>query len=136
MTQRTIFLGLLVVLLVILVSLVYVYNKPHRDVVGESPAFELPLLELHNEFATNETEANEKYFNKVVVISGTLTSLDKKEGGRYNFVLDASGKTASGEIIELGEEPSLGKEIKVKGLFIGYENLLEEIQLSECTIVK
>jgi len=52
--------------------------------------------------------------------------------------LEESGRTASGEIIELNDEELnlVGEEVKIKGLYIGYENLLEEIQLSECTIVK
>lgn len=137
MTQRNIFLGLLVVLIVIVLSVVYIYNKPHRDVTGESAAYELTLDELHNEFSKDEAAANTKYFNNVVVVSGTLTSLKETKDGRYNFVIETSGKTASGEIIDFeGDVKGLiGKEVKIKGLFIGYENLLDEIQLSECIII-
>lgn len=129
---------MLVVLIVVIVGILYVYNKPHRNVVGEAPTYSSSLDKMHNEFSADEEKASQKYFNKVVELSGTLTDLNKGENGGYNFVLESDGRTASGEIVELEYKESdlIGEKVKVKGLFIGYENLLEEIQLSECTITK
>ena len=136
--NRNIFIGFFVVLLILVVSVVYVFNKPHRNVVDAKPQYSLSLDEMHDEFLADEEKAGQKYFDKVVELKGTLSALNMGENGRYNFLLEESVRTASGEIIELNDEELnlVGEEVKIKGLYIGYENLLEEIQLSECTIVK
>ena len=136
--NRNIFIGFFVVLLILVVSVVYVFNKPHRNVVDAKPQYSLSLDEMHDEFLADEEKAGQKYFDKVVELKGTLSALNMGENGRYNFIFEESARTASGEIIELNDEELnlVGEEVKIKGLYIGYENLLEEIQLSECTIVK
>lgn len=134
--KKNVLIGLLVVFLIFLVAVVYIYNKPHRDVVDEKATYSLTLEQIQNEFSENEAEASKKYFNQVVELSGKLTSLNDGGNGRYDFVITSNGKVANGEIVQISPDQKelIEKEVLVKGLFIGYDDLLEEIQLSECTL--
>lgn len=136
--KRYIFTGLLVVLILAVATVFYIYNKPHRDVVDEKAEFSLSVDQMHDEFSSDETAANQKYFNQVVELNGTLTSLKDRGDGHFDFVISSDNKVANGEIVEISQDQKdlLNKKVKVKGLFIGYDNLLEEIQLSECTLKK
>ena len=127
------------ILLVVIVTTTayFVYNKPHRNILAEEPKFSLALTEMNDdEFLADEEAAYKKYFNQVVEISSTAGSINKKENGRYDVVLNSNGVIANGELISAGEqfEAMINREVVLKGLFIGYDNLLEEIKLSECSI--
>ena len=114
----------------------FVYNKPHRNILAEEAKFSLALTQMNGEFLADEEAAFKKYFNQVVEISATASSINKKENGRYDVVLNSNGVIANGELISAGDqfEGLINKEVVLKGLFIGYDNLLEEIKLSECSI--
>ena len=114
----------------------FVYNKPHRNILAEEAKFSLALTQMNGEFLADEEAAYKKYFNQVVEISATASSINKKENGRYDVVLNSNGVIANGELISAGDqfEALINKEVVLKGLFIGYDNLLEEIKLSECSI--
>ena len=114
----------------------FIYNKPHRDILGEQAQFSLSLAAMNEEFIVNEEAAYEKYFNQVVEISGTAVSINEKANERYDVVLKSGAIIANGEIISADIQPAklIEQEVLLKGLFIGYDNLLEEIKLSKCSI--
>jgi hypothetical protein len=114
----------------------FIYNKPHRDILHEEPTFSLSLVEMNEEFLADEDAAYKKYFNQVVEISGIAVSINEKENARYDVVLKSQGIVANGELIDTDVQPEklVEQQVLLKGLFIGYDNLLEEIKLSECSI--
>ena len=66
--------------------------------------------------------------DKVVIISGKITSLDDK-----GFILSSSiycQLKESSKVSTLSPE----KEISLKGRVIGYDDLLEELKLDQCII--
>ena len=135
--RRDLLIKLSILLVVIVMTTVYfVYNKPHRNILAEEAKFSLALTQMNGEFLADEEAAYKKYFNQVVEISATASSINKKENGRYDVVLNSNGVIANGELISAGDqfESLINKEVVLKGLFIGYDNLLEEIKLSECLI--
>ena len=135
--RKNLIIKLSVLFIVMAVATVYfVYNKPHRNVLAEEAKFSLSLIEMNAEFLADEDAAYKKYFNQVVEISGTASSITKKNNEHYDVVLESNGIIANGELISTGNdvEAVINKEVLLKGLFIGYDNLLEEIKLSECSI--
>lgn len=135
--RRDLLIKLSILLVVIVMTTAYfVYNKPHRNILAEEAKFSLALTQMNDEFLADEEAAYKKYFNQVVEISATASSINKKENGRYDVVLSSNGVIANGELISAGDqfEALINKEVVLKGLFIGYDNLLEEIKLSECSI--
>ena len=135
--RKDLLIKLSILLVVIVLTTVYfVYNKPHRNILDEEAKFSLALTEMNDEFLADEEAAYKKYFNQVVEISATASSISKKENERYDVVLISNGVMANGELISAGDqfEALINKEVVLKGLFIGYDNLLEEIKLSECSI--
>ena len=135
--RRDLLIKLSILLVLIIMTTVYfVYNKPHRNILAEEAKFSLALTQMNGEFLADEKAAYKKYFNQVVEISATASSINKKENGRYDVVLNSNGVIANGELISAGDqfEALINKEVVLKGLFIGYDNLLEEIKLSECSI--
>ena len=126
----------ILLVVIVMTTAYFVYNKPHRNILAEEAKFSLALTQMNDEFLADEEAAYKKYFNQVVEISATASSINKKENGRYDVVLNSNGVIANGELISAGDqfEALINKEVVLKGLFIGYDNLLEEIKLSECSI--
>lgn len=121
---------------ILMVAGYFVYNKPHRDILGEEAQYSLSLAEMNEEFLIDEGAAYKKYFNQVVEISGIAIDINKKSNERYDVLLKSQGVIANGELIHVDVQPAtlIGHNVMLKGLFIGYDNLLEEIKLSECSI--
>ena len=126
----------IIIVVMIMAAGYFIYNKPHRDILGEKAQYSLSLVEMNNEFLADEDAAYKKYFNQVVEISGTAVSIDEKANERYDVVLKSGGIIANGELIDIDIQPAemIDQQVMLKGLFIGYDNLLEEIKLSECSI--
>ena len=114
----------------------FIYNKPHRDILGEEAQYSLSLAEMNEEFLIDEDAAYKKYFNQVVEISGIAVDINKKSNERYDVVLKSQGVIANGELIYVDVQLAtlIDHNVMLKGLFIGYDNLLEEIKLSKCSI--
>ena len=121
---------------IVMVAGYLIYNKPHRNILDEEAKFSLSLVEMNEEFLVDEDAAYKKYFNQVVEISGTAVSINEKANERYDVVLKSREIIANGELISPDVQPAklIEQEVLLKGLFIGYDNLLEEIKLSECSI--
>lgn len=127
---------LVLTVFVIATAVYFIYNKPHRDILDEEAAFSLSLVEMNEEFIVDEDAAYQKYFNQVVEISGTAVSINEKANDRYDVVLKSESIIANGELISTDIQLAnlIEQEVLLKGLFIGYDNLLEEIKLSKCSI--
>ena len=135
--RRKLFLQIFVLLVaIIMVAGYFVYNKPHRNILDEEARFSLSLIEMNEEFLVDEDAAYKKYFNQVVEISGTAVSINEKANERYDVVLRSQAIIANGELVSTDVQLAnlIEQEVLLKGLFIGYDNLLEEIKLSECSI--
>ena len=135
MTKRIKKIGIVIAVLVVtgyfafpIVKDYMVNNLGKRDVKSEEAAFTVKTKDIVAEYTKNEAEANKKYINKPVAVSGVVTSVNGKEVildeiGICNFlVADASVK--------------VGQTITVKGRVVGYDDLMESINLDQCSINK
>ena len=102
-----------------------------RDYASEEAIKIISLDSIFSEFNKNETSANKIYLNKVIEISGKITQVDADSN---SILIDekvyAAFKKSNFKNLILNEN------IKVKGRFLGYDDLLEELKIDNCTIIK
>jgi flagellar basal body-associated protein FliL len=58
----------------------YVYLKPHRDVTKEK-GVQLSAQKLYDAFKANEADANTKYLDKAIELTGEVGNVSKNQDG-------------------------------------------------------
>lgn len=101
--------------------LLYVFLKPHRDVSNEK-GVPLTAQALYDAFKANEADANAKYLDKAIELSGEIADLNTNQDGHVVvnvktndplFVINCTFKTNPGAL-----QP--GQTITFKGICTGY----------------
>ncbi len=118
-------------LVIILISLVMGYNyiyQDHRNIEIEKPEFVLTSEALISEFAANSTAAEKKYLNKTLEISGSISEINTSTLVLNNNVFCQFQNIISNTILT-------NEFVRLKGRCIGYDDLLEEIKLDQCSII-
>lgn len=97
------------------------YNKPHRDIAAEAPAFTLTETELLGMFTDGAPTADEKLKNKVVQISGTVKKAETGNG-ITNLTFDSGGSYIVSAALDSTETKPVqsGAALSVKGLYVGF----------------
>ncbi len=137
--KRKILVAIVLVIVVGLVYSVYMYNKPHRNINEEEASFSMSADELYVQFEGNVDEASAKYADKVVTLAGKVASINKNTNGEYfvimkgsnlniNFAMDPTAKFTD-------EDFPVDQTVKIKGLFVGFDDLLYEVQFKKCSLV-
>jgi predicted negative regulator of RcsB-dependent stress response len=124
---------LLIFLIVFILGAFLLYNyiyKSHRDVSNEKASFELSVAKLKLDFSQNDSLANSKYLDKAIVIYGKISSIDLATNSIY------VNNSLSAIILEKPIGFKVNDSIKLKGRFIGYDDLLEEFKMDECSAIK
>lgn len=113
----------------------YLYNKPHKDVGDIQPQCTINAPDLFTTFLNNEQNANVQFLNKVVLVSGKISSISRNENAVIIFLesnslfgqvsCDLSGKYTSMSLKN-------GQPISIKGRCSGY---LADVILTDCVIV-
>lgn len=117
---------IVVVLLVIgFLGYKYVYHS-HKDIESTTSDFSISVSQLISEYTTNEAEANKKYLDKVISIKGKVSQVDQ---ATKLLVIDEKATLIFNEF----KNVQVGESVTVKGRFLGYDELLEEIKLDQCT---
>lgn len=119
-------IALLIIVIVAFLGYNYIYQD-HRDIESETAAFTLTAEDITNDFEINPSDAESKYLNKTIIISGIITELNSKQ-------ITVNDKV----FCQLNNPTNILKtnqEVTLKGRFIGYDNLLEEIKLDQCYII-
>lgn len=139
MKRGLIILGIVMVMAIIVVGL-YQYNKPHRDIVSSTADYELSADELYNEFEGDVETASGKYADKVITFSGIISNVQQNQAGGISILLKGQKGSVNCEIdpaISLNVESLLkNTSVKIKGLCVGYDDLLQELQFKKCNIIQ
>lgn len=106
--------------LVAAVAVYFYINKPHRSVLDEE-ALRISADSLFQAFASNEADANARYLNKVILVSGKVKSVETNTDGKTVIVLE-TGDMMFGVNCTLAEptNPPVGQEILLRGICTGY----------------
>lgn len=124
-------LTLFFLLLIVIAIGIYFYTyKGHRDIATEKERYTIAVTEIFKEFQTNEITANSKYLNKTIAVSGDLSSVDlATKSVVINEKLFATFKELPPQNLQLNTK------IKIKGRFIGYDALVEELKMDQCVLL-
>lgn len=138
--KRLIVIAVLIVLTLGTLVVVYMYNKPHVNVRKEKVDFNVSVDSIVGEFEFDQGKATLKYMDKIIQLSGKFDSKSSANGGLVTLVIKGENSFANCEMDSLysNKIPLLhsNDNITVKGLFVGYDDLLGELQLKKCLFVK
>lgn len=123
------------------------YNRKNEDLSGVKPAHSVQAAALISEFASNDSAANAKYLGKVVLVEGTVKTIDKDEEGKYTVVMgdtaDMSAVRCAMDSVHASGATGLtrGQSVKVKGVFTGFKKdetglLGSDVEMNRCVIEK
>ncbi len=119
------------ILIAIVIIAIVGYNylfKEHRNIESENAQYSLTANQIHSEFRNDPMVSQKKYLNKTIEISGGISEINETEITIDDMVFCQF----SGQIPQQGI--LLNSKVTVKGRFIGYDDLLEQIKLDQCTI--
>jgi len=120
--------GFVFFFIVILVASAYVYiQKPHRDISAETVEFSISSDALLNEFLVNEANASTKFLDKTIIVYGTLSE-------NNNNFLAVDNKVYCNFEMTPPQIP-LNSFLRIKGRCIGFDVLLEQVKLDQCSIL-
>ncbi|WP_431242209.1 OB-fold protein [Flavobacterium sp. P21] len=106
----------------------YIMHGGARNLANEKTDFTTTSASITAEFMSDLEAANKKYLENAVAIKGKITAVNAKE-----VILD-------GTIICNFKNQDLsikeGQIVTVKGRIIGYDDLMGEVKLDQCFIIK
>jgi hypothetical protein len=102
----------------------YQYNRKNSGIENQDPDYTVSVNEILNEFSSEQTLSQEKYIGKIVLVSGTLKSLEIDEQGNSIIVLGEEGSLSAlrCSMDNTFSEKSIKeqKNLKLKGICTGY----------------
>ena len=107
----------------------YIY-KAQRDISSESTAYSLRVKDLQRQFSEEAVKANKKYDDKTIEVSGKITSID---AASHSVVIDDK---LSAVFKDSTLKFSANESVKIKGRFVGYDDLLEEFKMDQVSLAK
>ena len=125
---KLILISLVVITLLGFMGYNYVMHGGARDLTSEETAFTVTSEAISSEFTANTDEANKKYLEKPIAISGVITSVKGNEVIIDNIVICTLLKPDS----TIKED----QKATVKGRFVGFDDLMGELKLDQCFIIK
>jgi hypothetical protein len=141
--------GLKITLIILAIALIagsssvyYIFNKPHRNIEIETPAYTIEAESLYNEFNKDEVFANQTYVDQVVQVSGTIVELFIDEY-QISIVLSDNIEGVSCELdsLTIDREESIinslkiGDQITLKGKCDGFDMIMGVV-LTRCFIIQ
>ena len=106
----------------------YVFHGGARDLATEEVAFTVTSKNISAEFAANVAGATKKYSDKAIAVSGIVTAVSDSIVTIDNTII-CNFKTPDTTIKN-------EQAITVKGRLVGFDDLMGELKLDQCTINK
>ena len=116
------------VLVIASVALYFYAYKGHRNIASEGADFELTVATLSKEFSQNDSIANSRYADKTIQIYGKISSIDLPS---HTIVIDQKLSVVFNDSVL--PKMNLQEPVKIKGRFVGYDDLLEEFKIDQAT---
>ena len=112
-------------------SIYYYVYQGHRNIDSEIAAYTLEIAELQKEFTANDSQALVKYQNQTIELRVKVTMIDFD-----NKALVLDHKVFATFNDSLPKDLNINEIFSVKGRFLGYDELLDEFRMDQCSIVK
>ena len=126
MNKKLKIIGFSIVAIVILAFAIYNYimHGGERNLANEETVCTTCSKNISEEFTANTDEANKKYLDKAIAISGIVTNVTGKE-----IVLDNS---IICNLKDVDATIKKNQKVTLKGRVVGYDDLMGEIKLDQC----
>jgi maltose-binding protein MalE len=122
----------LIIIALIIVSGFAVYNYVmhggERNLATEQTAFSVSSGAITAEFTSNLDASNKKYLEKPIAILGKVTAVNDMQVTIDNSII-CELKTADATVQK-------DQKVTVKGRVVGYDDLMSELKLDQCFIIK
>ncbi len=136
--RKAIFLRGLILLLVAMAAFAFYFiNKPHANVEGIEANVVVSADNLYSQYSANEVEADKRYLNKVVEVTGAVAAITKSN---HHYIIALKTKKLGGINCEMmTKDTNALSKIKentvavVKGRCIGF---LADVNLVDCVLAK
>ena len=130
MNKKVKIIGILfvVVLLIGLSVFNYVFHGSARDLTTEEATFTVTSKSISDEFLANVAGATKKYSDKAIAVSGIVTAVTDSIVTIDNTIIcnfKSPDTTIKNE-----------QAITIKGRLVGFDNLMGELKLDQCTVNK
>jgi predicted negative regulator of RcsB-dependent stress response len=125
--MRKVIIILIILIIAAIVGYNYIYQD-HRDIENEASAFVIPSTEIALLFNEDAISAEQKFLNKTIEVSGLISELNTN-----NLTIDDKVFCQFSDAVQTVLEKN--ENIKIKGRVIGYDDLLEQVKLDQCTII-
>ena len=127
---------LLAIVLIVIAAGVGIWaytNKPNRTVANEK-GIEISAAQLVKEYQASEPDANSKYLDKTVQVTGTISEVSKNQDGKPTILL-SSEDPMTGVFCTLKDEANLtvGFTVTIKGFCSG---ILSDVRIREAVVVR
>lgn len=119
---------LLVLMLFAFAGYKYIYQD-HRDIQKEQTEFVVFSTSITKEFLQNSMEAEKKYLNKTIEISGVITEITENDITLNNNVFCQFSSKINNTL-------KTNDIVTIKGRCIGFDDLLELIKIDQSTIIE
>lgn len=128
MNRKKIIIICSVVILLGILGYQYVY-KGHRDISSEDAVATLSVAQLNEQYTQSAEKTTQKFLDQTIVIYGKVTSSDLKT---KNLLID-NGVDVTLTVAEA--VPTAGAEVRVKGRYVGFDDLLEQHKIVDATLI-
>jgi len=131
---KNILIAALVILGIVVLIGYKIYNKPHLDIAKTEANFVLLQDVLINDFETNENEANIKYLDQLIEVTGPIAKITSEEGKK---IISLGEDELFGNVdchLSSDNNPQnlkVGQQITIKGVCTGY---LMNVVLVRCVL--
>lgn len=121
-----------IILITLIVLGIIAYNyiyQDHRHIENEVAQYEVSTKDIASSFFTETADAEAKYLNTTIAVIGKVSEAD-------NSTITLDDKVFC-QFTEMNlNDIEQNSELTIKGRVIGYDDLLEQVKLDQCTINK
>ncbi|HXS36906.1 MAG TPA: hypothetical protein VN721_09405 [Flavipsychrobacter sp.] len=112
---------------------IFLYNKPHAK-VENAKGISINAVDLAKAFSTDETKADAQYLNKAIVVTGTVSEVDKNQDGGTMIVLKTNDPVAGVQCAmrDKGVSAEKGRDVTIEGFCSG--NDITGVSLTGCIL--
>lgn len=125
--KKKIILTALAITVVAVFGYCYVWYGGARNVSAEDAVFNVSSKNIIAEFDSDIDKSNTKYLEKAIAIKGVVSKINQKQ-----VIVD---NTIVCDLKESDSSIKEGQQVILKGRVVGYDDLMGEIKLDECSVI-
>ena len=132
MNNKKILIGFTLFSTIVIFAIVYFsFNKPHKNFVKAPLDYTIQSTELFQKYQVDVSNANTSFLDKILLIKGTI-----KEISSNMIILDGNIVCSFNPPQTIDPILKLTDKISIKGRCIGYDDLLEEVRIDNCSLMQ